>query len=248
MRGLGYRLPFPPRIAKPQPSTGPLVHLLRCATFGLALGLLTRTSVRSASELPASNVVGVVVLSKDATIGGAPLLSGQNITADNQVEVKDGAAEVTTTDGTQLILGPHTQLSLIREGRGTAVRLNQGNLTFAQTRMGKALSIRAGNVSVFAPPSAKARVVMAMTSQSPLIATQEGSVLVDRDGRRVVVPTGEAVRFEPDAAGQAGSTGSTQSGAPARKLRPRAVRAQAPRYGDMSRFARWAEQGWAQFR
>jgi hypothetical protein len=55
---------------------------------------------------------------------------------------------------------------------------------------------------------------MAMTSQSLLIATQEGSVLVDRDGRRVVVPTGEAVRFEPDAAGQAVSTGSTQSGAP----------------------------------
>ena len=214
MRGLGSRLPVQPAIAKSQPRTGPLVRALSLAAFALVPCLLAHTSAGSAAEFPASNVVGVAVLSKDATIGGAPLLPGQNVTADN-IEVKDGAAELTATDGTQLIVGPHTQLSLARDGRGTAVQLSQGNLTFSQTSAGNGLSIRAGNVSVFAQPSMKARAVVTVTSKSLMIATREGSLLVDRDGRRVEVPTGEAVRFEPDTGATGRTAGSTQSGATA---------------------------------
>ena len=44
----------------------------------------------------ASIVVGVVVLSKNATAAGVPLLFGQNVFAQNKLEVGDGAAEITT--------------------------------------------------------------------------------------------------------------------------------------------------------
>ena len=180
MRGLEPRLSLKAGL---KPRKGPLAQILKCAAFCLALSVLTHTSSSSAAELPASNVLGVVVLSKNATIGGAPLLSGQNLTADDSIEVNDGAAELTTSDGTQLILGHNTQISLAREGRGTAVVLDHGNLTFAQTDAGQGLSIRTGNVSVSAQPSAKTRALMTLTSQSLLIATREGSVLVDRDGQ-----------------------------------------------------------------
>ncbi len=97
MRGLGARLSVQPAIAKPLPRRGPLVRVFG-GLIALALYLLAHALAASAAELPASNIVGVVVLSKDATISGAPLLSGQNITPNNNIEVKDGAAELTTTD------------------------------------------------------------------------------------------------------------------------------------------------------
>jgi ferric-dicitrate binding protein FerR (iron transport regulator) len=157
------------------------LHPFRRAPFCLVLFLLACAHLVCAAEPPQSTVVGVVVLSKNATTAGAPLLSGQNVFAQNDLEVGDGATEITTADGTQLLLGPHTEVSMSRKGTGTTVVLDHGNLTFAQTSAGNGLSIRVGNVSVFAKASAKTQAVMTATSQSLLIATREGSVLVDRE-------------------------------------------------------------------
>jgi hypothetical protein len=196
--------------------TALLARLLSGSAFCLVLPLYSHW-IANCAEGPASRVVGVVVLSKDTTVAGAPLLSGQNILADTSLEVGEGATEITTVDGGRLILGPHTKLSLARDGSGTGILLNQGNLTFAQTGFGNGFEVRAGNVSVLAKPSVKTRAVLTMTSQSLVIATAEGSVLVKGDGRQLDVSGGEAVRFTPDSTAPGGNDRSTQSGATASK-------------------------------
>jgi len=150
---------------------------------------------------PRSNVVGAVVGSRNASVKGNSVRTGQTILSGDQMRVADGGAEVSIAAGSRILIGGNTVTSFQRSGQGVTTEVTEGSVkVFYAGNSGVVPRVNSGNVSI-TPNSGLASVgKVVVTERGMLVSALEGSLRIEGAGSSFEVPSGERVLLVRDPA------------------------------------------------
>ncbi|MGD0779120.1 MAG: FecR domain-containing protein [Candidatus Solibacter sp.] len=168
-------------------------------------------SALAASAFAGSTVVGSVVSSTETVIGGHPVFVGNTVFSGDTLKIGDGAAEVALAGGSLIILARETEATFERESDRVTVQLGRGMVTL-RSGADEAARIRLAVGGIMVEP-ARGTATLAQVSLSGrdvTVSTKEGSLEVERFGRRVELPKGKAIKILPANQAPSPSAGNPQ--------------------------------------
>jgi hypothetical protein len=141
------------------------------------------------------NIIGVVVVSQNATLDGQPALPSQIVFSGEKLKVNDGAVEVMLKQGGRLAFGTNTEAVLMRVGNETSTGIQRGNLRLWHAEHGSPLLVTLQDISVRPDAVLSTDAEISVSDDFVSVATHLGSVRVEGKGHDVKVARAEAVRF-----------------------------------------------------
>ncbi len=177
----------------------------------LSVLLLLVAAFGSIPVYAGSAVVGSVVGSLNATMGGQALLPNTTLFSGDSLQVKDGAAVVAIGKGSRVVFGRETVASFLRESEQVTVVLGRGNVSLYHAEGAEALRVKICELSIEPAKGSKTLGDIAMVSGVVVVTAKEGLLRVDGEARAVEVKTGQTVTITTKAA----CTPQPQGGAPA---------------------------------
>ena len=155
-------------------------------------------------------VIGLVMSSSDTTIAGVRALPSTPIMTGDRLRVGAGAAVIELGKSTRITLGRNTEATFEGKQNDRMTLLSYGGLSFHRPKEGVEFRLRAGNISIVPISGLDTRAEVEMSGKSLVVASREGSVRVEGNGRIVEVAKGKAIKFFPETyqtPGQAASPG-----------------------------------------
>ena len=174
--------------------------------------VVTLLSVRA---FAGSAVVGSVAGSRNATLGGEPLLPSAVVFSGDSLKVGDGATVIALSQGSRLVFGRETQASFSREGNEVTVRLGQGSVSLYHPEGGAELKVKANELSIEPARGFKTLGEVAMLDGAIVVTSKEGSLRVEGNGAPVEVAKGRTILIGPKAARAPAPQGAPAGGGPA---------------------------------
>ena len=107
--------------------------------------VVTLLSVRASAG---SAVIGSVAGSRNATLGGEPLLPSAVVFSGDSLKVGDGATVIALSQGSRLVFGRETQASFLRDGNEVMVLLGQGSVSLYHPEGGAELRVKVNGLSI----------------------------------------------------------------------------------------------------
>ena len=160
-------------------------------------------------------VVGSVAGSRNATLGGEPLLPSAVVFSGDSLRVGDGATVIALSQGSRLVFGRETQASFSREGNEVTVRLGQGSVSLYHPEGGAELKVKANELSIEPARGFKTLGEVAMLDGAIVVTSKEGSLQVEGNGAPVEVAKGRTILIGPKAARAPAPQGAPAGGGPA---------------------------------
>lgn len=165
----------------------------------------------------APTVVGTAAVSQSATVRGSALLPGSTIFSGDTIQVgAKGTVSIAMTGGTQVRVGPGSQVRLSQEKEKALLELGRGSASFRvasdvpfEARLADATIRGAGR-------GAAVGVILMEGVKKALIAAEKGELVVRtaHDNRSLTLKEGEGVEvsLSPDPQGGSGTGATTLSG------------------------------------
>ena len=174
--------------------------------------VVTLLSVRA---FAGSAVVGSVAGSRNATLGGEPLLPSAVVFSGDSLKVGDGATVIALSQGSRLVFGRETEASFLRDGSEVTVLLGQGSVSLYHPEGGAELRVKANGLSIEPARGFKTLGEVAMLDGAVVVTSKEGSLRVEGNGSPVEVAKGRTILIEPKAARAPAPQGAPAGGGPA---------------------------------
>ena len=179
--------------------------------LAVAVSMATFASGRASAG---SAVIGSVAGSRNATLGGEPLLPSTVVFSGDSLKVGDGATVIALSQGSRLVFGRETQASLSREGNEVTVRLGQGSVSLYHPEGGAELKVKANELSIEPARGFKTLGEVAMLDGAIVVTSKEGSLRVEGNGSPVEVAKGRTILIEPMVARAPAPQGAPAGGGP----------------------------------
>jgi len=153
-------------------------------------------------------VIGSVLGSMNATVGGQSLLPNTTIFSGDSVQVKDGVAVVAVGTNSRVIFGRDTVASFLRDTSTVTVLLSQGNVSLFHPTDGTPVRVKAGPVSITPTAGFKTLGEVAMLNDSIVVTAKEGALQVEGSGASKSVSKGQTIVISPKTAKGGGGGGA----------------------------------------
>jgi hypothetical protein len=157
--------------------------------------LITALLVFSAVSATASSiVVGSAIDSLNAKVSQQDLRPGSTILNGDSLRVGEGTALVGLDDGSRMTFGKNTTASFQKESSGVTAVLDHGIVNFYHPGDAN-LPVRLQTADVLVVPGSGFDTLadIAMTADTLIVMTREGSLRVEGGGRSVEVPKGKMI-------------------------------------------------------
>jgi hypothetical protein len=178
---------------------------LRIFVMMLLVGILS-----SVPMFAASDVVGSVAGSLNASVAGQTLLPNTSVFNGDSLQVKEGAAVVTLDNGNRVALGRDTVAKFLRNDNAVTVVLTEGNVSLFHPDSQTAVKVQIGYVTVEPKQGFKTLGEVAMTNGTIVITAKDGTLEVnDGGGRTTEVAKGKTIALSPKTA-RGPQTGGSQ--------------------------------------
>jgi len=168
----------------------------------------------SARAWAGSAVIGSVAGSRNATLGGEPLLPSAVVFSGDSLKVGDGAAVIALSQGSRLVFGRETEARFLRDGDEVTVLLGQGSVSLYHPEGGAELKVRVNRLSIEPAKGFKTLGEVAMLDGAVVVTSKEGSLRVEGNGSPVEVAKGRTILIEPKAARAPAPQGAPAGGGP----------------------------------
>ncbi len=184
--------------------------------FRVALALFALSTAATVPAFGGSVVIGSAVAGLNAVVGNEALIPGATIITGDKLQVANGAAIVTTGNGSRMVFGRDTVASFDRDANIISATLTKGSVSVYHAAADKTgLRLRVGDGNVFPAGGFATIGEVAMIGNNLLVSTQEGEMRLEGDGKSVIVPKGRSMTIvaksarTPDAAGGGGHYGNS---------------------------------------
>jgi hypothetical protein len=149
----------------------------------------------------ASDVVGSVAGSLNASVGGQALVPNTTVFNGDSLQVKEGAAVVALGNGSRVALGRDTVAKFLRNDNAVTVVLTEGNVSLFHPDSQAAVKVQVGYVTVEPKPGFKTLGEVAMANGTIVITAKDGTLQVnDGGGRTTEVAKGKTIALTPKTA------------------------------------------------
>src|SRR2546426_1506071 len=179
--------------------------------LAVAVSMATFASGRASAG---SAVIGSVAGSRNATLGGEPLLPSAVVFSGDSLKVGDGATVIALSQGSRLVFGRETQASFLRDGNAVAVLLGQGSVSLYHPEGGAELRVKVNGLSIEPARGFKTLGEVAMLDGAVVVTSKEGLLRVEGNGSPVEVAKGRTILIAPKAARAPAPQGAPAGGGP----------------------------------
>jgi hypothetical protein len=179
--------------------------------LAVAVSMATFASARASAG---SAVIGSVAGSRNATLGGEPLLPSAVVFSGDSLKVGDGATVIALSQGSRLVFGRETQASFLRDGNEVMVLLGQGSVSLYHPEGGAELRVKVNGLSIEPASGFKTLGEVAMLDGAVVVTSKEGLLRVEGNGSPVEVAKGRTILIEPRAARAPAPQGAPAGGGP----------------------------------
>lgn len=168
------------------------------SSLWVAVWLITGLAVTVALGSP--EPVGLLMVSKNATLDGQPPLSYTTLLSGDRLQVADGVAMLTVEQQNHLMLGKDTDASLSRGENGVTVSLSHGIVALEHPQASETFQVKVGDVTVTPSKGFRSLGEIASTDGLLMVSAKNGALQVEHDGSMSEVAEGKTITI-PTAAG-----------------------------------------------
>jgi hypothetical protein len=141
-----------------------------------------------------SDVVGAVVGSRNASVKGGSVRTGQTIVSGDDLRVGNGGAEVSVAGGSRILIGGNSVTRFQKSNDAVTTEITEGSVKmFYGGKPGIIPRLNSGNVWIAPKPGLRSLGKVAVTEQGMLISALEGSLRVEGAGSSIEVPAGNEI-------------------------------------------------------
>ena len=182
------------------------------ASARVSLLLLIFGLLAAGSAFAGSLIVGSVAGATNASLGGQALVAGNTIFSGDNLRVSDGSAVVTIGSGSRMVFGKDSVASFGRNASEVTAFLSKGNVSVYHPEEDQALlRLRIGNLSIVPGKGFKTLGEVAVTTDTLIVTTKEGSLRVEGNGKTTEIPKGQSAKFIPKVARSPQQAGGAQT-------------------------------------
>ena len=182
------------------------------ASARVSLLLLIFGLLAAGSAFAGSLIVGSVAGATNASLGGQALVAGNTIFSGDNLRVSDGSAVVTIGSGSRMVFGKDSVASFGRNASEVTAFLSKGNVSVYHPAEDQALlRLRIGNLSIAPGKGFKTLGEVAMTTDTLIVTTKEGSLRVEGNGKTTEILKGQSAKFIPKVARSPQQAGGAQT-------------------------------------
>ena len=158
-----------------------VVLLLSCAISGLP-------------STAGSIIVGSAIEGVNATLSRRELRAGATVLNGDRLQVQEGTALVGLEDGSRITLGKQTLVWFQKESRGVTTVVEQGTVDFLHpARKDSGMRLQMADVEVVPGKGFETLGEIAMSGDTLVVMTREGSLRVEGGGKSVEVGQGKMI-------------------------------------------------------